>query len=231
MSKNSKKKIRQRAGSCLLRLVVGLLIVVVLYSLYKQFLYEPPELPSESEIGLRMVGIIDGDTGELSTGVTVRYLGIDTPEEGDPYSYEATRLNSRLCAGKEVRMEYDHKKRDKYDRALAYVFVEDTIMVNEVIVRAGLAVVYIFPQNQRNIQYRRRLIIAQTHAREEKRGIWSLPAPEPIEESYFGNADSFRFHRPDCRSLKRSDKSHLLEYPSRDDFLDLGFSPCRICKP
>lgn len=231
MNKNNKGKIGQKAGSCLFRLVVGLLIVVAAYALYREFLYEPLDLPGEGEVGLRMVDIIDGDTGELSTGVTVRYLGIDTPEEGDPYSYEATRLNSRLCAGKEVRLEYDHKKRDKYDRALAYVFVEDTIMVNEVIVRAGLAVVYIFPQNQRNVQYRRRLIVAQMQAREENRGIWSLPTPEPIEESYFGNPNSFRFHRPDCRSLKRSDESRLLDYPTRDDFLDLGFSPCRICKP
>ena len=130
-----------------------------------------------------------------------------------------------------VRLEYDHRMRDKYERVLAYVYVEDTILVNEILVRAGLASVYIFPYDQKNMEYRGRLTIAQLQARFEKRGIWSLPPPEPVEESYFGNPNSFRFHRPGCRSLRRTDKSRLLEYPTRDDFLDLGFSACRICKP
>ncbi|MCK4655406.1 MAG: thermonuclease family protein, partial [candidate division Zixibacteria bacterium] len=108
---------------------------------------------------------------------------------------------------------------------------EDTLMVNEILVRTGLASVYIFPYDQKNMEYRGKLIIAQIQARTENRGIWSLPPPEPVEESYFGNPNSFRFHRPGCRSLRRTDKSRLLEYSTRDELVDAGFSACRICKP
>ncbi len=231
MKRNNTRKSRSRVGTYLMRILILVLIVCAGYALYKQFLYEPPAIPVESERGLRMIRIIDGDTGELSSGATVRYLGIDTPESGDPFYFEATRLNTELCLDEPVRLEYDHRMRDKYERVLAYVFVEDTIQVNETLVEAGLASVYIFPYDQKNMEYRGRLILAQMQARTEKRGIWSLPPPEPVEESYFGNSNSFRFHRPDCRSLRRTDKSRLLEYPARGEFLDAGFSACRICKP
>jgi len=231
MAKKRKPKIVSRAGSCLVRIILLVLLVYAGYALYKQFLYKAPPIPEEGLPGLRMAEIIDGDTGELSSGATVRYLGVDTPETGEPFYFEATRLNTELCLKKAVRLEYDHRKRDKYERILAYAFIEDTIMVNEILVRAGLASVYIFPYDQKNMQYRRRLILAQMHAREEQRGIWSLPPPQPVEQSYFGNPNSFRFHRPGCRSLRRTDKSRLLEYLTRGDFLDIGFSPCRICKP
>jgi micrococcal nuclease len=231
MSRNNTRKSKLRAGTCLVRIIVLVLIVITGYALYKQFLYQPPAIPEEGEQGLMMIRIIDGDTGELSTGATVRYLGIDTPESGEPFFFEAGRLNTELCLDESVRLEYDHRKRDKYERVLAYVFVEDTIMINEILVRAGLASVYTFPYDQKNMEYRGRLIVAQMQARTEKRGIWSLPPPESVEESYFGNPNSFRFHRPGCRSLRRTDNSRLLEYPTRDDFLDLGFSACRICKP
>lgn len=223
-------KITGKINSCIFRIVVLALLVYVGYALYKQFLYQPEQVPKQDSPTLRMADIIDGDTGELSTGDRVRYLGIDTPEKGEPFYFEAMRLNADLCLNKKIRLEYDYRKRDKYERILAYIFVEDTIMVNEVMVRAGLASVYIFPYDQKNMEYRRRLILAQIRARKEKRGIWSLPPPAP-EKSYLGNPNTFRFHRPDCRSLRRTDKSRLLEYPSRDDFLDLGFSPCRNCKP
>jgi micrococcal nuclease len=211
-------------------LALALLIIFAAYSLYQQFGRKASEQPEPSGV-LIMTEMIDGDTGELSDGGVVRFLGIDTPERGEEFYFEAHRMSSELCRGKAVRLERDYRMTDKYDRELAYVFVEDTIMVNEVLVYAGLAHVYTFPADQKNMEYRRRFILAQMNAREAGRGIWSLPPPEPVEESYLGNANSFRFHRPGCRTLRRSDKSRLLEYPSRDDFLDLGFSPCRICKP
>ncbi len=213
------------------RILLLLLIAFAVYSLYNQF--NKPQEPEQREPAgiLTMVELTDGDTGELSDGRTVRFLGIDTPERGQDFYFEATRMSSELCRGRAVRLEHDSRLTDKYGRELAYVFVDDTIMVNEVLVYAGMANVYIFPSDQKNMEYRRRLILAQIDARKAKRGIWSLPPPEPIEKSYLGNAHTFRFHRPGCRSLERTDKNRLLEYSSRDEFLDLGFSPCRNCKP
>ena len=43
--------------------------------------------------------VIDGDTCVLENGERVRYLGINAPEEGDPYFEEATEANHNLVAG------------------------------------------------------------------------------------------------------------------------------------
>jgi micrococcal nuclease len=225
------KKLRARAGNFLFKVIVLALLLYAGYALYQEFTIHRKELPEQTLPGLRMVAISDGDTGDLSDGQTVRFLGIDTPELGDSFCREASDMTSKLCLNKNVRLEYDAKPRDEYGRVLAYLFVDDSIMVNEVLVRAGLASVYIFPSDQRRIDYRRRLILAQIQARKESRGIWSLPAPEPVESNYLGNPHTLRFHRPGCRSLRRTDKKSLIEYPTRDDFLDAGFSRCRICQP
>jgi len=226
MGKNSNK-----AGKLLSQLLILALLGFSVIALYKQFVSQSEPPLGGGRSGLRVISVVDGDTGELSDGELVRYMGIDTPEEGQPFYFEALRKNSELCLDNEVRLEYDAKKRDRFGRLLAYVFVADSIMVNEVLVRKGLAHVYTFPCDQKNMEYRSRLAMAQIQARAEKRGIWSLPPPEPIEKSYFGNPNTFRFHRPDCRAVQRSGIARLLEYPTRDDFLDLGFSPCRNCKP
>jgi micrococcal nuclease len=220
-----------KAGKYLFQGIVVALLAYAAYALFRQFT-TPCEKPLNIGLSeLRMVRIVDGDTGELSNGESVRYLGIDTPEEGEQFYFDALRENSELCLDKPVRLEYDVRRRDKYGRLLAYVFIDDTIMVNAVLVRKGLACVYTYPTDQKNMEYRSLLTMAQINARAEKRGIWSLPAPEPIEKSYLGNPNTFRFHRPSCPAAQRGGIARMLEYPTRDDFLDLGFSPCRNCKP
>ena len=221
----------RRLGLFLAALAVIVLVIIVVYAVHNRYLYRPPPEPEEVSDGLRLVVIIDGDTGVLSRGETVRYLGIDTPERGEPFYLDATQANMALCIDKVVRLERDGREFDSYGRTLAYVFVDDTIMVNERLVAAGLASVYIFPQDQKNMEYRERLVLAQSDARRARRGIWSLPPPEPVESLYLGNAKTLRFHRPGCRTLRRSDGSKLLRSECRDDFLDSGYAACRVCKP
>ncbi|GAB4343149.1 MAG: hypothetical protein Kow0099_21320 [Candidatus Abyssubacteria bacterium] len=92
--------------------------------------------------------VIDGDTivVKLSGGNEgkVRYIGIDTPETKHPnkgvqyYGREATEANTRLVDGKEVELETDVQRWDRYGRLLAYVYVGD-VFVNERLVRDGFA--------------------------------------------------------------------------------------------
>ncbi|MDD5009230.1 MAG: thermonuclease family protein, partial [Syntrophorhabdaceae bacterium] len=73
--------------------------------------------------------VIDGDTIQLDTGETVRYLGIEAPrlktKEGGAefYAKEALKYNKRLVFMKKVRLEFDHDKKDPQGRLLAYVFI------------------------------------------------------------------------------------------------------------
>lgn len=123
--------------------------------------------------------VVDGDTIELSNGRSVRYIGIDTPElrekkggrwidRPEDYALEAKEANRRLVAGKQVRLEFDVVRTDKYKRWLAYVFVGDKL-INEELLRQGYASLYTYPPN---VKYVERLVAAQHAAREQKKGFW-----------------------------------------------------------
>jgi len=115
--------------------------------------------------------VIDGDTIVVEIDgrrERVRYIGIDTPEMNDQReaivarAQDATGANERLVGGKAVRLEFDVQRRDKYGRLLAYVWVGDT-MVNEELVREGFAELLTIPPN---VKYAERLAEAHRAARE-----------------------------------------------------------------
>lgn len=112
--------------------------------------------------------VIDGDTIILTNGERVRYLGINAPEKGQPYSTEATRANERWVGGKRVKLELDIQTRDRYGRLLAYVWVGKT-MVNEELVKEGYAVSETI---QPNVKYQGLIVEAQKEARKSCRGLW-----------------------------------------------------------
>jgi micrococcal nuclease len=126
-----------------------------------------------------VVNIVDGDTIQVRIGdrlEKVRYIGMNTPEvhhprKGEePGGREASEVNRRLVAGKQVRIELDVQERDRYGRLLAYVWVGDT-MVNAELVRRGYAQVMTIPPN---VRYQQLLLKLQREAREAGRGLWSL---------------------------------------------------------
>ncbi|GAF73794.1 unnamed protein product [marine sediment metagenome] len=92
-------------------------------------MYAFPVLASQTA-AVTVVGVVDGDTCILDNGQRVRYLGINAPERGDALFEEATQANNNLVAGKKVRLEPQDPSRDKKERLLAYVFV-DEVFVNE----------------------------------------------------------------------------------------------------
>ncbi len=142
--------------------------------------------------GVRYVSrIFDGDTIQLSTGETVRYIGIDTPEirrkkggewvyDPMPFSRKAKEFNAGMVKGRPVELEFDVQKRDKFGRLLAYVYAGDE-MVNEELLKNGYAVLYTYPPN---VKHTREFVKAQTEAREKERGLWKglkenvIPASE-----------------------------------------------------
>lgn len=134
--------------------------------------------------------MIDGDTIELMDGRLVRYLGIDAPEVRrrarpgdrerqtggehrwvvDPESFglAATEANQRLVEGKSVRLEYDVETRDRFGRLLAYVYVGE-VMVNEELLTLGFArPLAIAPDTKYVERFRARA----EEARRERRGLW-----------------------------------------------------------
>lgn len=113
--------------------------------------------------------IIDGDTIEIEDRVKVRYIGIDTPEIGEPYYLEAKEANLKLVGGKRIQLEKDVEDKDEYGRLLRYVWVAET-MVNAELVRLGYAYSYSYPPN---LKYQAHFLQLEKEAREQKRGLWS----------------------------------------------------------
>jgi micrococcal nuclease len=99
----------------------------------------------------------------------VRYIGIDTPEIGEPCFDAASRLNARLLERGRLRLEYDLERRDRYGRLLAYVYVGDTF-VNAELVRRGYAQPLTVPPN---VQHAERFSRLARDARRAGSGLWA----------------------------------------------------------
>jgi micrococcal nuclease len=129
---------------------------------------------------LRVIRVVDGDTLHVLRGgrdVTIRLIGIDTPEVGwyggdaECYGSDAGLFLRRLLDGERVRLDFDAERIDPYGRTLAYGYLEDGRMLNVLLVRRGYAQVTIHEPNDRHGPALRR---AQAAARVDGRGLWSV---------------------------------------------------------
>lgn len=115
--------------------------------------------------------VIDGDTIELANGQIVRFVGVNAPNNGEPFEEEATEANTKLLSGKTVSFEYDAYTSDRFGRVLAYPFVDGKNGVVE-LARLGLVRVTIY-EDRRKLKYQNELLKAQDDAKQKKRGIWN----------------------------------------------------------
>lgn len=125
--------------------------------------------------------VIDGDTMKVTIGKkadTIRLLLVDSPETKkpdtpvQPFGLEASAFSKKMLTGKDMKLEIDTSERDKYDRLLVYLWL-DEVMFNELLVEKGFArVAYVY---EPNTKYEDRYRAAEQLAKKEKIGIWSLP--------------------------------------------------------
>lgn len=138
------------------------------------------DLNSTGEVDARVTRVVDGDTLKvrLDSGQTdtVRLIGIDTPEVyGEPEcgGDEASDNMKRLAQGKRVILTSDPTQdlRDRYDRRLSYVKLENGRSLELEQLKAGQAKVFVFRDNpfKRLKRYRK----AESEARARQAGVWS----------------------------------------------------------
>lgn len=114
--------------------------------------------------------VVDGDTIVLENGSIVRYVGITSPESNQPFDKESTEFNRKLVRGKEVTLEYDHYKADKFGRLLAYVIINGKNVSME-LAKSGMAQVVIY-QHKKPFIYQDQLLKLQEEAKKHKRDMW-----------------------------------------------------------
>jgi endonuclease YncB( thermonuclease family) len=129
-----------------------------------------------------VVTVIDGDTFTVATAtssITVRVLGIDTPEtkfspSGEEcYGAEASEKARALLAGKTVTLTTDSAQDtyDKHGRLLAYVQVEDAFDFGDTMIREGYAKEYTYAGFYTQ---QARYCAAEQDAKNTKKGLWGI---------------------------------------------------------
>ena len=148
----------------------------------------PPEVVAPGEYQVDRV--VDGDTLLLTNRARIRLLGIDCPEiarapdvpsatgstaavQSAQLAQQASEFTSRLIADGHVRLSFDRERIDPYDRFLAYVWVGDRLL-NEELLRAGLARRY----RKATLSYAmdRRYSASEQAARRAGLGLWAFPS-------------------------------------------------------
>lgn len=130
-------------------------------------------------VEVKFVSCIDGDTAKFMVNGNeekVRFLGIDTPESTnyiEEYGVDASNYTcDMLKNANNIYLEYDinSDRYDKYNRLLAYVFVDDNNL-SELLLSKGYAEVkYIYG----DYKYISNLCRTQENAYNDNLGIWSI---------------------------------------------------------
>jgi micrococcal nuclease len=118
--------------------------------------------------------VSDGDTITLGGVGKVRLIGIDTPEvfgHTECFGRVASAFTKRvLRVGTRVHYRLGVEERDRYGRALAYVWLADGRMFNRLLADQGYATPLTIPPN---VEYAELFVAAARRAREAGRGLWS----------------------------------------------------------
>jgi micrococcal nuclease len=129
--------------------------------------------------------VVDGDTVHVRIGnktERVRLIGIDAPERGACYATQATTRLTRLVHNRRVRLLGDRTqtRRDRFNRLLAYVSLENGTDVGRHLLQQGLATVF---ETRPAFSRRAAYLTASSRASSAGSGLWSAcsaSAPLPI---------------------------------------------------
>ena len=128
----------------------------------------------------RVIAVADGDTVTVLDAQQrrhrVRLLGIDAPEQAQPWGAEAGAHLKALVLQHEVQVDF--AKTDRHGRLVGTLRLQGQD-VNLQLLRAGLAWHYKRYAEEQKWLERWRYARAERRAQRERRGLWADPAPTP----------------------------------------------------
>ena len=198
-----------------------------------------------------VVQVQDGDTLTVKTERNrlhkVRLADIDAPEMGQPFGKSARRLATDLALEKTVRVNYTFK--DKYDRLIGEVFLPDGKLLNEEMLKAGLAWHYRVKHPHSSF-----LEKLEYKAWQKNLGLWlqkaplppwefrrenRLPSPPPSPEnmdydlflSYglLGDPKTRIYEWPECKGYPKDTKGYI-NFGNLLDAESLGYRVSQRCE-
>lgn len=138
----------------------------------------------------------DGDTVVVDMGgvdETIRFIGVDTPETHKPnspiecYGPAAAAYTKKRIGTSRIRLVSDRltTNRDRYNRLLRYVILEDGATLNKELVEKGFGFAYDFPFG-RNQEFHDSMNLARSNGA----GLWGScqPYQDPSTGQWHSNA-------------------------------------------
>lgn len=134
----------------------------------------------DKNVYYKVIKVVDGDTFWIDNlqpgGLKIRFIGIDAPESRNAfkkkkqfYGKESKAYLIDLLKDQKVRLEFDVDSLDPFERTLAYVYLKNGEMVNELIVKSGNGILMTVTPN---VKHEKLFVKAQKYARENKLGLW-----------------------------------------------------------
>lgn len=143
----------------------------------------------------RIVSFADGDTIVIDmqgAEEIVRFIGVDTPETHKPnspvecFGPEASAYTKARIGNDRVKLVADTltTNRDRYNRLLRYVYLQDGTLLNQELVSKGYAFAYAFPF-AKSSDFAKTMKTAQT----TKQGLWNAcqPTQDPATGQWHSN--------------------------------------------
>lgn len=171
----------RRQASLAATLIVSLFVSLVL------FLYPHLQTANQPATPLgfyKVTSVADGDTITVDMNGTperIRMIGVDTPETHDPgtpvqcYGPEASAFTKQTLLEKSVRLEADpiNDNRDRYDRLLRYVYLQDGSLFSQTLIAQGYGFAYLSFSFTKSEDFAKN----QAEAQAAKRGLWGVCLP------------------------------------------------------
>lgn len=207
--------------------------------------------------------VIDGDTLEVLVNgrkKRVRLIGVDTAElhESDKLirdasrsecsasdlqglGADATRFVQRvLSPGDAIRLEYGQQRRDDYERTLAFVWLSDGRLLNELLVCEGYAQARLHYVTRAD--YRARFQQCSRQAQAANKGLWSAgcwtrtrgsqpptPRSPSAEGEVRGNRKSHIYHLPKCPHYNRMHSTNIVSFATEAEAREAGYRKAKNC--
>jgi micrococcal nuclease len=236
---------------CLVRVVVALLLIFL------------PLEAARADDEATVVKVVDGDTLDVlveGRKKRVRLIGIDTSElhESDKLIRDASRsecsasdlqglgadaarfVQRVLSPGDAIRLEYGQQRQDDYERTLAFVWLSDGRLLNELLVCEGYAQARLHYVTRAD--YRTRFQQCSRQAQAANKGLWSAgcwtrtrgaqpttPRSPSAEGDVRGNRKSRIYHLPKCPHYNRMHAANIVGFATEADARAAGYRKAKNC--
>jgi micrococcal nuclease len=208
-----------------------------------------------------VIKVVDGDTLDVLVDGRkrrIRLIGVDTSElhESDKLIRDAKRSSCTeadlqelgaqatqfvlrlLSPSDSVRLEYSRRRYDDHQRILAFVWLSDGRLLNELLLCEGYAQArlhYVFRSD-----YRVRFQQCGQRAQVASKGLWAAGCwttvrgsqPSPPRRSLGvvrGNRKSRIYHLPECPHYHRLHSANVVDFATETEAQEAGYRKAKNC--